>query len=71
MFDPEDLDSVGLHYNVGIFDFAGLYPSCMVAANCSWETKVPKGEEQDDDIIGDGCRFGSGLWVFFLLPLSN
>ena len=57
VLDPEDLDSVGLHKNVAILDFAGLYPSCMVAANCSFETKVAKGDEQDDDIIGDGCRF--------------
>lgn len=57
VLDPEDLDSVGLHKNVAILDFAGLYPSCMIAANCSFETKVAKGDEQDDDIIGDGCRF--------------
>jgi DNA polymerase elongation subunit (family B) len=29
----------------------------MVAYNTSWETKVKPGEERDDDIIGDGCRF--------------
>ena len=40
-----------------ILDFAGLYPSMMVAYNTSWETKVKPGEERDDDIIGDGCRF--------------
>jgi len=48
---------VGLHENVGIFDFAGLYPAIMVAKNASHETKVRPGEESDDDIIGDGCRF--------------
>ena len=68
VFDPEDLDSVGLHKNVGIFDFAGLYPSCMVASNCSWETKVKRGEERDDDIIGDGCRFRK--WPMGILPAS-
>jgi DNA polymerase elongation subunit (family B) len=57
VMDPEDLDSVGAHKNVCILDFAGLYPSMMVAYNTSWETKVKPGEERDDDIIGDGCRF--------------
>jgi DNA polymerase, archaea type len=57
VMDPEDLDSVGVHKNVCILDFAGLYPSMMVAYNTSWETKVKPGEERDDDIIGDGCRF--------------
>jgi DNA polymerase elongation subunit (family B) len=50
-------DSIGLHKNVCILDFAGLYPSVMVAYNTSWETKVKAGQERDDDIIGDGCRF--------------
>ena len=40
VMDPEDLDSVGVHKNVCILDFAGLYPSMMVAYNTSWETKV-------------------------------
>jgi DNA polymerase elongation subunit (family B) len=57
VLDPEELDTVGLHKNVAILDFSGLYPSCMIAANCSFETKVAKGEEREDDIIGDGCRF--------------
>ena len=57
VLDPEELDSVGLHKNVAILDFAGLYPSVMVTYNKSWETKVKAGEESDDDIIGDGCRF--------------
>jgi DNA polymerase elongation subunit (family B) len=57
VMDPEDLDSIGAHKNVCILDFAGLYPSMMVAYNTSWETKVKPGEERDDDIIGDGCRF--------------
>jgi DNA polymerase elongation subunit (family B) len=57
VLDPEELDSVGLHKNVAILDFAGLYPSCMIAANCSFETKVKPGDEELDDIIGDGCRF--------------
>ena len=40
-----------------MLDFSGLYPSMMVAFNTSHETLVPKGQEQDDDIIGDRCRF--------------
>ena len=28
----------GLHFNVAAFDFAGLYPSMMIARNISWET---------------------------------
>ncbi len=57
VMDPDELDTVGLHKNVVILDFAGLYPSMMVAYNTSWETKVRKGEEKDDDIKGDRCRF--------------
>ena len=58
IMDPEEKNTIGLHKNVAILDFAGLYPSCMIAANCSWETKLTKDDEwRDDDIIGDGCRF--------------
>lgn len=57
VLDPEELNSVGLHKNVVMLDFAGLYPSMMVAYNTSFETKVKPGFESDDDIIGDGCRF--------------
>jgi len=57
VFDPEELGTIGLHKNVVIVDFAGLYPSMMISYNTSFETLVPIGEERDDDIIGDGCRF--------------
>jgi len=57
VLDPEELNTVGLHKNVAILDFAGLYPSMMEAYNTSWEVKVAKGEEHNDDIVGDGCRF--------------
>ncbi len=57
VLDPEEIGTVGLHKNTVILDFAGLYPSMMVAYNASWETKVKPGEESETDIIGDGCRF--------------
>lgn len=57
IMDPEEMNTIGLHKNVVILDFAGLYPSMMVAYNTSWETKVKPGDERHDDIIGDGCRF--------------
>jgi len=57
VLDPEELNSVGLHKNVVMLDFSGLYPSMMISYNTSWETKVKRGEESDDDIIGDRCRF--------------
>ena len=57
VLDPEELGTVGLHKNVTMLDFSGLYPSMMVAFNTSHETLVPKGQERDDDIIGDRCRF--------------
>ena len=37
--DPLSENTNGLHLNVAAFDFAGLYPSMMVARNISWETK--------------------------------
>lgn len=57
VLDPEELGTIGLHKNVTMLDFSGLYPSMMIAFNTSHETLVRKGEEQDDDIIGDRCRF--------------
>ena len=57
VLDPEELNSVGLHKNVVMLDFSGLYPSMMISYNTSWESKVKRGEESDDDIIGDRCRF--------------
>ena len=57
VLDPEERNSIGLHKNVVMLDFSGLYPSMMVSYNTSWESKVKRGEERDDDIIGDRCRF--------------
>ena len=39
IFDPLVENTNGLHTGVAAFDFAGLYPSVMVARNISWETK--------------------------------
>ena len=40
VLDPEELDQVGLHKNVVMLDFSGLYPSMMISYNTSWESKV-------------------------------
>ena len=39
IYDPLDQETNGLHLNVAAFDFASLYPSCILARNISWETK--------------------------------
>jgi len=39
IYDPLSEQTQGLHLKVAAFDFAGLYPSMMVARNISWETK--------------------------------
>lgn len=39
VYDPLSEGTNGLHLGVAAFDFAGLYPSMMVARNISWETK--------------------------------
>ncbi len=39
VYDPLSEGSNGLHLGVAAFDFAGLYPSMMIARNISWETK--------------------------------
>jgi len=39
IYDPTSEETQGLHLNVAAFDFAGLYPSMMIARNISWETK--------------------------------
>jgi len=38
IYDPLSEGTNGLHLNVAAFDFAGLYPSMMIARNISWET---------------------------------
>jgi len=39
VYNPKDENTNGLHYNVAAFDFAGLYPSMIIARNISFETK--------------------------------
>ena len=39
IYNPVSENTNGLHLNVAAFDFAGLYPSMMIARNISWETK--------------------------------
>ena len=39
VYDPLSEGTNGLHFGVAAFDFAGLYPSMMIARNISWETK--------------------------------
>ena len=41
IFEPEQHNTQGLHLNVAAFDFAGLYPSMILARNISWETRSP------------------------------
>jgi len=39
IYNPLDEETNGLHLNVAAFDFASLYPSCILARNISFETK--------------------------------
>ena len=39
IYNPLDEGTNGLHHNVAAFDFAGLYPSMIIARNISFETK--------------------------------
>ena len=39
IYDPTSEGTNGLHLGVAAFDYAGLYPSMMIARNISWETK--------------------------------
>ncbi len=50
IYDPLSEGTNGLHLKVAAFDFAGLYPSMMIARNISWETKSEKPTEFGCDI---------------------
>ena len=45
IYNPTTEETNGLHFNVAAFDFAGLYPSMMIARNISWETKSAEQNE--------------------------
>jgi len=50
IYDPLSENTNGLHLKVAAFDFAGLYPSMMIARNISWETKSEEPTEFGCDI---------------------
>ena len=68
----------GLYQNVAAFDFAGLYPSMMIARNISWETRSPIPTEFKVNIMTprDLSPVTEEKWVYFktdelgLLPRS-
>lgn len=51
IYDPTSENTQGLHLNVAAFDYAGLYPSMMIARNISWETKSEEKTEFAVDIL--------------------
>ena len=51
IYDPTSEGTNGLHLNVAAFDFAGLYPSMMIARNISWETKSEEPTELGVNIL--------------------
>ena len=51
IYDPQTEGTNGLHLGVAAFDFAGLYPSMMIARNISWETKSTEETEFGVNIL--------------------
>jgi len=51
IYDPLSEETNGLHLNVAAFDFAGLYPSMMIARNISFETKSKEPTEFGVNIL--------------------
>ena len=51
IYNPLDEGTNGLHLGVAAFDYAGLYPSMMIARNISWETKSRNPTEFGVDIL--------------------
>lgn len=51
IYHPESEGTNGLHLGVAAFDYAGLYPSMMIARNISWETKSAEPTEFGVNIL--------------------
>jgi len=51
IYDPAEEGTNGLHLGVAAFDFAGLYPSMILARNISWETKSTEPTELGVNIL--------------------
>lgn len=51
IYNPKDEGTNGLHLGVAAFDYAGLYPSMMIARNISWETKSREVTELGVDVL--------------------
>tara|TARA_R110000824_G_scaffold35901_3_gene111973 strand:- start:3039 stop:4697 length:1659 start_codon:yes stop_codon:yes gene_type:complete len=51
IYDPAEEGTHGLHLGVAAFDFAGLYPSMILARNISWETKSNEPTEFATNIL--------------------
>tara|TARA_R110000796_G_scaffold130356_2_gene245956 strand:+ start:2680 stop:4317 length:1638 start_codon:yes stop_codon:yes gene_type:complete len=51
IYNPLSENTNGLHLNVAAFDFAGLYPSMMIARNISFETKSEEPTEFGVNIL--------------------
>ena len=78
IYEPKEYGTQGLYQNVAAFDFAGLYPSMMIARNISWETRSPTPTEFKVNISTprDLSPIKEEKWVYFktdelgLLPRS-
>jgi len=78
IYEPKQYGTQGLYQNVAAFDFAGLYPSMMIARNISWETRspVPTEFKVNTLIPRDLSPVTDEKWVYFktdelgLLPKS-
>ena len=67
IYNPLDEGTNGLHLNVAAFDFASLYPSCILSRNISWETKSETETELKVNINTprDFSEVTSHKWVYY------